>query len=123
MNNPRFWFLAGGALLSLTLALSGGFLLGSDNPKGPNTSPAPDDALDLAAKIDHHLSAQWSALKVQPAPLAEDAEFLRRVFLDVAGRIPSVSEARAVPATSTTSPTSGRIFWCRRMILIFNFAS
>jgi hypothetical protein len=95
MNNPRFWFLAGGALLSLTLALSGGFLLGSDNPKGPNTSPAPDDALDLAAKIDHHLSAQWSALKVQPAPLAEDAEFLRRVFLDVAGRIPSVSEARA----------------------------
>jgi hypothetical protein len=35
------------------------------------------------------------------APLSDDAEFLRRVFLDLAGRIPSVSEVRAFFSDST----------------------
>ncbi len=32
--------------------------------------------------------------EIEPAPLADDAEFMRRVYLDLAGRIPAVSEAR-----------------------------
>src|SRR5207237_3903930 len=48
----------------------------------------------LAARIDHHVAAGWDAARVRPAPAAADAEFLRRVSLDLAGRIPSVSEAR-----------------------------
>jgi len=42
----------------------------------------------LAQRIDHHLAQHWKADKVQPAPLADDAEFLRRVYLDLTGRIP-----------------------------------
>lgn len=47
----------------------------------------------LAARIDQHIAAAWDK-SVKPAPLAEDAEFFRRVHLDLAGRIPSVTEIR-----------------------------
>ncbi len=57
--------------------------------------PADRDARALAAKIDQYVAARWAEAKVQPAPPADDAEFLRRVTLDLAGRIPSVAEARA----------------------------
>lgn len=49
---------------------------------------------EASALIDRHLKAGWEAAKVTPAPMADDAEFLRRVYLDLAGRIPSVTEAR-----------------------------
>jgi hypothetical protein len=48
----------------------------------------------LAARIDHFIESQWTEKGVTPAPLADDAEFLRRVYLDLTGRIPRVSEAR-----------------------------
>src|SRR5207247_1896391 len=53
------------------------------------------DAQELAGKIDQALAARLAAAGVQPAPQADDATFLRRVYLDLAGRIPSVAEARA----------------------------
>lgn len=53
------------------------------------------DATSLARRIDELLAASWAAEKVEPAPAADDAEFLRRVYLDLAGKIPSVGEARA----------------------------
>ncbi len=49
----------------------------------------------LAAKIDQLLAARWTATKMVPAPVADDAEYLRRIYLDLIGRIPSVAEARA----------------------------
>ncbi len=52
------------------------------------------DAGKLAAKIDEVLTADWQASQVNVAPRADDAEFLRRVYLDIAGKIPSVAEAR-----------------------------
>jgi hypothetical protein len=45
--------------------------------------------------VDQWLAASWEAEKVEPAPPADDAEFLRRVYLDLAGKIPPVSEVRA----------------------------
>jgi hypothetical protein len=57
--------------------------------------PAGADVQAVVAKIDQLLGARWAEAKVEPAPVASDAEFLRRVYLDVAGRIPSVAEARS----------------------------
>jgi hypothetical protein len=76
----------------LLLMLSGLLLAGS----GSARAAVPDkDVAVLAAMIDRHLAAGWEANKIQPAPPATDAEFLRRVYLDLAGRIPSVAEIRA----------------------------
>src|SRR3954468_6503081 len=48
------------------------------------------DAHALTGKIDQALADHWAAAGIQPAPPTDDATFLRRVYLDLAGRIPSV---------------------------------
>ena len=48
-----------------------------------------------AAAIDHVLETHWQANKVTPNPPASDETFLRRIYLDLAGRIPTAAEARA----------------------------
>jgi hypothetical protein len=78
MNNLRLLAVSLGVLsLALPPALRG----------------ADKEVLGLAAQIDRRITAAWDK-DVQPAPLADDAEFFRRVHLDLAGRIPSVTEAR-----------------------------
>jgi hypothetical protein len=56
---------------------------------------APGSPAALAAKIDQHLAKRWLGAKVTPAPRADDAEFVRRVHLDLVGRIPTVAETRS----------------------------
>jgi hypothetical protein len=45
--------------------------------------------------IDRLLNESFSAAKVEPAPLVDDAAFLRRLSLDIRGRIPTVDELEA----------------------------
>jgi hypothetical protein len=52
------------------------------------------DARALAEKIDREVAERLNQEKVEPGPQADDAEFLRRISLDIIGRIPSVAEAR-----------------------------
>ena len=52
------------------------------------------DPYALTARLDKHIEKQWEASKAVPAPLASDGEFVRRVYLDLAGRIPRNSEVR-----------------------------
>jgi hypothetical protein len=58
----------------------------------PSQESPPDDVVALAARIDQLIEAGYAESGAKPAPLADDAEFIRRVYLDVAGRIPRVSE-------------------------------
>ena len=48
----------------------------------------------IAAAIDKSLESDWAARKITPAAEAGDAEFARRVYLDLVGRIPKVAEVR-----------------------------
>jgi hypothetical protein len=64
-------------------------------PPRPHRASTSGDVQALAAKIDHLVAKRWDKSRVIPAPQADDAEFLRRAFVDLAGRIPSVAETRA----------------------------
>ncbi|MDY3552645.1 DUF1549 and DUF1553 domain-containing protein [Gemmata sp. JC717] len=57
--------------------------------------PGPASVPALATKIDRALESAWAKNNITPAAPASDAEFLRRVYLDLVGRVPSVAEARA----------------------------
>lgn len=48
----------------------------------------------VAARIDQLLSSRWEADKITAAAVSDDAEFCRRVYLDICGRIPPASEVR-----------------------------
>lgn len=45
--------------------------------------------------IDSHIWTDLQRLRLPPSPLSSDSEFLRRVYLDVIGRLPTADEARA----------------------------
>jgi hypothetical protein len=51
-------------------------------------------AAEVAAQVDALLARQLAAEGVTPTPCSDDAEFLRRVSLDLIGRIPTEAEAR-----------------------------
>ncbi len=57
----------------------------------PGAEAKPDFAAE-AAKIDAILKADWSKNKLQPNPPASDATFVRRIYLDLIGRIPTTRE-------------------------------
>jgi len=53
------------------------------------------DVPALSRLIDQGIGQRLDAEHVQPGPLADDAEFLRRVYLDLTGVIPAADRARA----------------------------
>ncbi len=50
--------------------------------------------------VDHYVDAGLEANKVHAAPPADDANFIRRVTLDLAGRIPTAGEVEAYLASA-----------------------
>jgi hypothetical protein len=79
-------------MLSCLLLLA---LPGADQPAAPDRLT---DAAVLAARVDDLTAKHWEKHQVRPAAAAGDAEFLRRVTLDLAGRIPTRGEATAFAA-------------------------
>ncbi|MES2593801.1 MAG: DUF1549 domain-containing protein [Verrucomicrobiota bacterium] len=55
-----------------------------------HAAPSPQDA---AKKIDAILQADWQKAKLQGNPAADDNTFVRRLYLDIIGRIPTTREA------------------------------
>ena len=53
------------------------------------------DAAALSRYIDQAIDQRLDAEKVKPSPRADDAEFLRRVYLDLTGDIPAADKAAA----------------------------
>ena len=75
----------------------------------PRSTPSP--SLDIQPRnfIDTHILAKLHRMNLPPAPLAEDAVFLRRVCLDVTGGLPAADEIRAFLKDSSTDKRSRKI--------------
>src|SRR5262245_991112 len=58
----------------------------------------PDVSIERA--VDHYVDAALAAAKVKPVPAAEDAALLRRLTLDLVGRIPTPAEVQDYLASS-----------------------
>lgn len=69
--------------------------------------PAVQEADRLTARLDQALEAHWAAEGVEPAPVATDLAFARRLWLDLLGTIPSLAEVREIEAR----PAEGRRAW------------
>src|SRR5262249_36265835 len=52
------------------------------------------EAERVAKRIDHHINAALTKNNLKPGPLANDAMFLRRLHLDLGGKIPAVNDLR-----------------------------
>jgi hypothetical protein len=59
------------------------------------TQPRKKTAVGTSAQIDALLSKAWKSAGIQPNAPAKDEVFMRRVYLDVIGRIPTHAEAAA----------------------------
>lgn len=85
MMKHRTTFLA-----SIAVALSSVVLA-----KGPDTTTA-------ARAIDSILAKDWEKAKVKGNPAADDNTFVRRIYLDIIGRIPTTREAEAFLSDKAT---------------------
>ncbi len=65
-------------------------------------SSAQTDVAEAARKIDSILAADWKKNQLQGNPAADDATFVRRIYLDIIGRIPTTREAEAFLSSKET---------------------
>src|SRR5262245_1143299 len=56
----------------------------------------PPGEQELTARVDARLAEAWRHEGVEPAPRADDAEFLRRAWLDLCGVIPPLNDADGI---------------------------
>ncbi len=67
-------------------------LAADDGGAKPKAVPAPPDGAGVVAAIDHYLALGWTDRGVTPVETASDLVFVRRIYLDLAGRIPTSAE-------------------------------
>jgi hypothetical protein len=103
-RSPRRIPLAALAALALGVGLASAaekadkYAKDKDNAATPALKPSVSGKLDaaaLAALIDKAVDQRLAEEKVKPSPQADDAEFCRRVYLDLAGHIPPADKAAA----------------------------
>ncbi len=87
-------FLLGAAVLALPFLSTAGSV------------PAKPESTEISATIDHLIAASWKAKGLKGNPLVSDEVYVRRLYLDVIGRIPTIEETRTFLADSTTDKRS-----------------
>ncbi len=86
MLRPAFAVAAALLVIEIEAAARAGDLLPPDRP--------------IAEVVDHYIDAGLKKAGVNPAGAADDATLVRRLTLDLAGRIPTAAESRAYGAST-----------------------
>jgi Protein of unknown function (DUF1553)/Protein of unknown function (DUF1549) len=81
-------------MFAVVLAFGGPARAGDDSARSSRK-----DSHSTPAFVDRLIEEGWKKAGVKPAESASDAEFLRRVYVDMLGRIPNVQEAKAFLTT------------------------
>ncbi len=76
--------------------------LGDPEANKPKDVDAEVAGLEPSAAIDRLLEDGWQDRGVTPAPLCDDRTFVRRIYLDLAGRIPKQDEVAAFLSDSSS---------------------
>src|SRR5262249_26841378 len=95
-GSGREWWRASpvlGVVLGAAISLVGTARAG-DKPSASSLRKA-SAPIPQVASIDRAIAEAWTKAGVKPVARERDDEFLRRAYLDLLGRIPSVPEARA----------------------------
>lgn len=69
--------------------------LAQPEDEAPRLAEAEPVPTEPAAAIDHWITRGWKTFGVTPAPSADERVWLRRVYLDLAGRVPTSAEVEA----------------------------
>jgi hypothetical protein len=70
--------------------------------------------------IDELAAEKWKKLGLRPSPVADDATFLRRLTIDLCGRLPTVDEVREFLADSRADK---RALWIDRLLKSPDYAA
>jgi len=91
--------LTSAASIALALAAALPAQTGTSNPQRPvkvveSVRPR-QEVLRDAARIDQLLERELKRHQLEPQPIVDDATFVRRAYLDIVGRIPTLQETEA----------------------------
>lgn len=106
--------MRGWTIAAVPIGLALTFIAGEGTARrttpGPVRPAVQASAASLASRIDVALAATWAEKRVEPAPDVDDLTFMRRVWLDLLGTIPSLEEVRALEARPE-APGAARRAW------------
>lgn len=74
-------------------------------------SPIVADEVRERGRIDAFLAERWRSESVEPAGICDDATFVRRVYLDLIGRIPTLLERNAFLVDAAVDKRERLIDW------------
>ncbi len=69
----------------------------------PRPGDAPKFDFPVQTIVDQHTASKWRELGISPSEMATDEQFLRRVYLDVTGTLPSVEVVSKFLADKSTT--------------------